>query len=184
MNAKGQRFLVDTDSAQFRHALAEIREELDDHRQAINENTDEVQANHAYLAALEEKLDKLHARVEELILLVTGKKDEKTYAIAPLTKREKEVFQALYVLGEAQPWVGYAPLARRLCTTEQLVAGFLTNLVEKGVPILKKYDAGKAFVQLAQEFRQKQAKDVVIGMNSLLSHWMRPDEDCRRILRS
>lgn len=171
----GQQFLVDNDKAQFQRALEQVQEQLDDHRQAINENTEEIQANHAYLAGLEEKLDKLRATVEELILLLKGKKEEISYDVKPLTKREKEVFQALYLLGESVPWVSYSQLARKLCTTESLVSGFLTNLVEKGVPVLKKYDGNRAFVQLEQRFRQKQAKDVVIGLNSSLSNWMRRD---------
>jgi biotin operon repressor len=176
VKAEKQAVLVDSDRVSFQQVLQQVQEELDDHRQAINENTDEVQANHSYLMALEEKLDKLHARVEELILLVAGKREEQKLEVKPLTPREKEVFQALYIVGETQPWVSYAQLARKLCITENLVSGFITNLVEKGVPVLKKYDAGKAFVQLEPKFRQKQAKEVVIGLNSLLSNWIRPSE--------
>lgn len=153
-----------------------LREELDDHRAAINENTNELQANHEYIHSVEEKLDKLHARIEELFLLFEGKKAEPKVEILPLTKREQEVFQALYIVGEGIPFVSYKQLARKLNSSEALVSGFITNLIEKGVPILKKYDAGAAFVQLEPKFRQKQAKDAVIGLNSLLSHWMQAPE--------
>lgn len=89
-----------------------------------------------------------------------------------MTKREQEVFQALYIVGEGIPFVSYRQLARKLNISEALISGFITNLIEKGVPVLKKYDDGQAFVQLELKFRQKQAKEVVIGLNSLLSHWM------------
>lgn len=171
MKAK-QSLLVDKESTQVREVLEQVQEELEDHRQSINENTDELQSNYAYLASLENKIDKLHATVEELILIVKGKKEEKKYDIKPLTKREKEVFQALYILGETKAWVSYRELARKLCTTDSLVAGFITNLVEKGVPIKKKHDSKKVFVQFEILFREKQAKNVVIGLNSLLSHWI------------
>ena len=92
--------------------------------------------------------------------------------IQPLTKKEQEVFQALYVVGEGVPFVSYKQLARKLGWSEALISGFVTNLIEKGVPVVKKYDAGQAFVQLEPKFRQKQAKEVVIGLNSLLSHWI------------
>lgn len=177
MKVAQQKFLVDNETSKFKGALDQIQEELEDHRHAINENTDEMQANYAHLAVLEEKMDKLHAKVEELILLVQGKQEEKKPEIKQLTKREKEVFQAIYILGEGKPWVSYKQIARRLCTTDQLISGFVTNLIEKGVPIKKKRDSGMIFVQLDAVFRQRQAKDVVIGLNSLLSHWIRPDQN-------
>jgi biotin operon repressor len=168
-----QARLVDQTAAEVTQSILEsVREELDDHRSAINENTNELQANHEYIRSVDEKLDKLQARIEELFLLVTGKTGEAKVEIQPLTKREQEVFQALYVVGEGVPFVSYKQLARKLGASEALMSGFITNLVEKGVPVLKKYDSGLAFVQLEPKFRQKQAKDVVIGLNSLLSHWM------------
>lgn len=171
-----QSVLVHSDEAGSELAMNSIfdalREELDDHRAAINENTNELQANHEYVRSVEEKLDKLHARIEELFLLVEGKKAEQKVEIQPLTKREQEVFQALYIVGEGIPFVSYRQLSKKLGISEALISGFITNLVEKGVPILKKYDSGLAFVQLEPLFRQKQAKEVVIGLNSLLSHWM------------
>lgn len=164
--------LVQNTAAEAMQDIVEgIRDELDDHRTAINENTNELQANHEYIRSVDEKLDKLHARIEELFLLL-GKSSETTLDIQPLTKKEQEVFQALYVVGEGVPYVSYKQLARKLGTSEALISGFITNLIEKGVPVVKKYDSGQAFVQLEQKFRQKQAKEVVIGLNSLLSHWM------------
>ncbi len=180
-----QALLVHSDDAGARLAMNSIfdalREELDDHRAAINENTNEIQANHEYIRSVEEKLDKLHARIEELFLLVEGKKAEHKVEIQPLTKREQEVFQALYIVGESIPFVSYKQLARKLGTSEALVSGFVTNLIEKGVPIIKKYDGGHAFVQLEPKFRQKQAKEVVIGLNSLLSHWMQAPQDSQAV---
>lgn len=162
--------------------LEGIREELDDHRAAINENTNELQSNHEYILAVEEKLDKLQARVEELFLLVTGKSSELKVEIKPLTKREQDVFQALYIVGEGIPFVSYKQLARKLGISENLISGVMTSLVSKGIPITKKYDSGEAFVQLEPRFRQKQAKDVIIGLNSLLSHWLQaPSEHQQKL---
>ncbi|MEM2916451.1 MAG: hypothetical protein QXT19_03795 [Candidatus Woesearchaeota archaeon] len=179
MKAK-QTVLMHSDDAGAQLAMNSIfdalREELDDHRAAINENTNEIQANHEYIRSVEEKLDKLHARIEELFLLVEGKKKEQKVEIQPLTRREQEVFQALYIIGEGVSFVSYKQLARKLGSSEALISGLVTNLIEKGVPIIKKYDGGHAFVQLEPNFRQKQAKEVVIGLNSLLSHWMQASQ--------
>ena len=174
MKAKQTVLQTDSHGAQLaiQGILESMREELDDHREAINENTNELQANHEYIHSVEEKLDKIQARLEELFLIVGGKPAEQKVEIQPLTKREQEVFQALYIVGESIPYVSYKQLARKLGISDALISGFVTNLIEKGVPIVKKYDDGQAFVQLDPRFRQKQAKEVVIGLNSLLSHWI------------
>jgi biotin operon repressor len=171
MKQKQSMLVENTASEAVQSILEGIREELDDHREAINENTNELQSNHEYIRSVDEKLDKLHARIEELFLLL-GKSTETKVQIQPLTKKEQEVFQALYLIGEGVPFVSYKQLARKLGSSEALISGFITNIVEKGVPVLKKYDSGQAFVQLEPKFRQKQAKEVVIGLNSLLSHWL------------
>ncbi len=90
----------------------------------------------------------------------------------PLTNREKEVFMAIYSLGEMQPCMSYKQLAKKLCTSESLVASYITNIIEKGVPIVKKYDAGIAYIKLDDLFRQVQAKENLVGVNTVLSYWM------------
>lgn len=156
----------------FREVIGGVRDELDEHRGAINDNTDEIQANFAYLCELDKKIEKLAARLDELYLAVSGSKVQKEFKIAPLTNREKEVFMALYALGEVQPFVSYKQLARRLSSTESLVAAYLTNLIEKGIPIIKKYDDGLAYVKLDDLFRQLQAKQNLVGVNTVLSYWL------------
>lgn len=167
-----QQVLLDSPQVFVQQIIDEVKEELDEHRVAINENTDEIQGNFAFLCELDKKLNLLAARFDELATLVKGKKEQKSFKISPLTAREKEVFMALYTLGELQPFVSYKQLARRLCTTDAVVASFITNLIEKGVPVIKKYDNNIAYLKLEDQFRQRQAKENLVGVNTLLSYWM------------
>lgn len=153
--------------------LEAFREELDDHREAINETTNEVQTTNTYLDAVNDKLDKMASRLDELTLLVKGKKEERKISFSPLTKREKEVFQTLFTLCEFAPYATYREIARKLCITETLAAQYVTNIVEKGIPVLKKYHEGKVYLKLDSTFRDLQAKENVVGLNSLLSNWVR-----------
>ena len=120
-------------------------------------------AIHAFKAAL--FLDELH-------LAVNGGKAKKEFKITPLTNKEKEVFMALYSLGEVQPFVSYRQIAKKVRSSENLVASYITNLIEKGVPIIKKYDGGIAYIKLDDLFRQVQAKENLVGVNTVLSYWM------------
>lgn len=155
----------------FKQVVEEVKAELDEHRASINDNTDEIQSNFSYLCELDKKIEMIAERLDELYLAVRGAKEEKKFKIASLTSREKEVFMALYALGEVQPFVSYKQMARKLCVTDSLVASYITNLVEKGVPIIKKYDGGIAYIKLDVDFRQLQAKENVVGVNTLLSYW-------------
>ncbi|MCI0557901.1 MAG: hypothetical protein MN733_05355 [Nitrososphaera sp.] len=171
-----QEVLLSSDAPvrqQISTVLECMREELDDHRLAINENTDELTAANEFVSELSKRLDKLTERVDELTLLLKGQKEEKQFSVQPLTNREKEIFHALYVLTESQPYASYEQIARKTCTTKGIVMDTLTSIALKGVPILKKLDGTTVFLKLDQDFRQVQAKQNIIGLNSLLTSWIR-----------
>jgi len=156
----------------FKEVISSLKEELDDHRLSINDNTDEIQSSFALLCELDKKIEKIAERLDELHLAVNGGKAKKEFKITPLTNKEKEVFMALYSLGEVQPFVSYRQIAKKVRSSENLVASYITNLIEKGVPIIKKYDGGIAYIKLDDLFRQVQAKENLVGVNTVLSYWM------------
>ena len=170
-----QELLLSSDAPELRQQISTVlecmREELDDHRLAINENTDELVATNEFMNELGRRLDKLTERVDELTLLIKGQKEEKQFSIQPLTGKEKEIFHALYVLTESQPYASYEQVARKTLLTKGIVMDQITSMIQKGVPVLKKLDGTKVFLKLDQEFRQLQAKKNVIGLNALLTSW-------------
>src|SRR3989338_517590 len=92
----------------LKHLLAQLREELDEHRTAINENTDEIQSNYAYIQELGNKIDQLAQRFEHMEALLQNQ--SKHSITQPLTYEEKQVFLALYT--EETP-LSHAALAQR-----------------------------------------------------------------------
>ncbi|MEK6828081.1 MAG: hypothetical protein AABX78_01910, partial [Nanoarchaeota archaeon] len=50
----------------LRHEFIKIKQEFEEHLQAINENTNEISANYEYICELESKLDKLSERVDQI----------------------------------------------------------------------------------------------------------------------
>lgn len=154
-------------------ALQQVKEELEDHLNAINENTDEIQCNYDLLRQLNAKIDKLTERLDLLQSIITNEnvEQEKDFTISPLTKKEKSVFQALYELAHEKESVTYEELARRACMTDQLVAQYIKNLIEKGVPVWKKHAAGKVHLTLDPDFVLEQAENNVVGVTIPLTHW-------------
>lgn len=158
-------------------SFEQVKEQFEDHLETINENTNEIQSNFEYLCELDMKIDKLSEKIDELnnlIRLQRGENTEKkTFSLKPLTKKEKEVFYALYILTEQRKYTTYKEISRRACYSNDLIAAYITNLIEKGVPVIKKYSNRIVYLSLDQEFRQLQAKENIVGVNTLLTHWVR-----------
>lgn len=149
----------------FKASLSGIRDEFEDHLQAINENTSEIQENYSYMCELDNKIAKLNERIDEvhsILSKITGKKTlkkSKFEDIDPLTSMEKNVFMNLYT--EAVP-VSFATLAKKMQMPITLVRQYVTNLLEKGVPVQKVYKNTIPHVLLDQRFKNLQAKKNIL----------------------
>lgn len=163
-----------TIQAEFQPVLAKIRAELDEHLLSINENTDEVNQNFAYLEVMNHKIDFLAQRLDKMAMLLqdTPVADEKTYTLSRLTTKEKTVFSALYKLLTGGKDATYQAMSKELAMPQSLVSAYITNLMEKGVPIIKKRVGKHIELSLERGFQEEQAKKNIVGVNTLLTHWL------------
>jgi hypothetical protein len=149
----------------LKSALNQVYDEFEDHLEAINENTSEIQENYAYFCELDNKIAKLNDRIDEIhniLSKLTGKKVRKIASfddIDPLTSDEKNVFMNLYT--EAVP-VSYADLAKKMQMPIPLVREYVTHLLEKGVPVQKTYKNTIPHILLDPRFKNLQAKTNIL----------------------
>lgn len=141
--------------------LTSTREEFEDHLEAINENTNEIQSNYEFLCDLDSKIEKLNERIDKIQFLLEGKKDN-SYEIMPLTKREQEIFLVLYT---SDNFLSYSDIAKRTTLTFSLVQAYISNIIAKGIPIMKKYIDNKAFLYLDPAFKARQAKENLVKID-------------------
>ena len=145
--------------------VAEIHEEFEEHLEAINENTSEIQSNYESMSEIDCKITKVNERIDEIYTILsklTGKKLNKAAKyedIDPLTTMEKNVFLNLYT--EQQP-VTYAELAKKMNMSISLARQYIINLLEKGIPIQKKYLKQRPYIYLDQKFKNLQAKKNIL----------------------
>lgn len=151
--------------------LSQFREELDDHREAINENTTELQCNYDLVQELYKKMDKISERLDELTLLVKGSKEQKKFSFSPLTEKEKNVFSALYNSTESGNSVSYRQISKITGLPEQLVSSYVASMIEKGIPFLKRYSGAVVFLKIDEDFRREQTKKNIVGINTTLNYW-------------
>ncbi len=149
--------------------MAEVKDELNQYLVDINENTTEIQANFEFLCDINGKIDKLCERLEKLELFLNktvGFEINSTKEFSPkkLTKKEQEIFLYLYTLEEKKGTVTYRDIARSAGLSEELVSSYMTNLIEKHVPVVKHYVHGVPHFRLDKRFKQQQAKKNILGL--------------------
>ncbi len=152
----------------FEATLKGVREEFDDHLESINDNTNEIQANYEYISKIDERMERMENRLEQLeswMSRLTGipiaEEEEKRIF---LTEKEKKVFLILYTASEDER-ITYGRIAEDLGENEFLIRGYITNILEKGVPVQKRYFERQVYLSLDRDFKEKQAKSNILGIS-------------------
>jgi len=161
----------------LKKAFNRIKEEFEEHLGSINENTNEIQANYEYLCNVDSKIDKLNEKIEDLQLFINrlvakddkNHNEEQVYNHIFLTTKEKEVFLALYTMAEEKGPITYKVIARRIGLTEFMVRDYIINLIEKGIPVIKKYVNQEVYLDIDQKFRHMQAKENLVDINESMA---------------
>ncbi|MFW5991251.1 MAG: hypothetical protein ACOCZQ_02725 [Nanoarchaeota archaeon] len=151
--------------SKIKDAFSRVKEELNEHRECLNQNTNEIQANYEYLCRLENKIDKLTERVDELSLFFEQNmqnNEEDKYCVSTLTRKEQEVFMAIYMQEEGAT---YAQVARKTGLTENMVVCYVTNLIAKNVPLIKRYLSNGVLLYLDNDFRRMQAEKNILKIS-------------------
>lgn len=144
----------------FRKNLASIRQELSEHLSAINENTGELQSFFDYLQEIEQKLDKLSQRLDQLQLQSNFPK-EKPY-IAPLNTTEKKLFLTFYTEGNP---LSCLELSQKSGVPLSIIREFLTSLSQKGIPLTRAFLNNQTCYQIDPQFKEWQAKENIINLS-------------------
>ncbi len=152
----------------FEATLKGVREEFDDHLESINDNTNEIQANYEYISKIDERMERMEKRLSQLeswMARLTGvpiaEEEEKRIF---LTEKEKKVFLILYTASE-EDRITYEKISEDLGENEFLIRGYVTNMLEKGVPVQKRYFERKVYLSLDKDFKEKQAKSNLLGIS-------------------
>ena len=154
---------------QLKRAFNKIKEEFTHHLEGINDNGNEIQANFEYLTELDARIDKLSSRLEHVEIFLKKIDDSfkiaeesDGYTIQPLSVNEKRIFVIIY---SSQKPLPYSDIANALSLPESLIRSYLTNIIEKGIPIVKKYVNGKPVISLDEEFKKLQKQRNIVKLS-------------------
>ena len=151
----------------IKEAFNKLREEMDDHLLAINENTNEISSQYEYICELENKIEKLTERVEQIQMHAYGGIHFKNHFKSEpnLSKTEKEVFTVLYTMEEEKGSVTFTDIATQLDIDESEISNCISSMVEKGVPITNKLIDNHPYFNIDRDFKIMQAKENLLKIN-------------------
>ena len=142
-------------------AVKQIRDELDDHLDTINQNTEELSSAYQYIAELEGKIEKLSERLDEITY--SGAAQELIGGMEiDLSLKEQEIFSCLYHYPQG---LTVEQVTRLTGFTQPVINTVIDTLGEKGVPVHKHITGlGKSF-QLEHKFRDLQARKQLVTVH-------------------
>jgi hypothetical protein len=152
-------------------AFTQVKEELSDHLDTINQNTAEFEVVSQRMDQLEGMIEKLAERLDVLSAPKVMQKEE----TIKLSLREQEFFLALYTSTESY---SASEFARYLSLTEELVHALAHKLINKGIPVLKETDEiGRLCYHLDNDFKELQAKQNMIPVDARVLEQFSQKED-------
>ncbi|HLD00521.1 MAG TPA: hypothetical protein VJC39_02150 [Candidatus Nanoarchaeia archaeon] len=141
----------------MKHEIEQIKDILEEHLAAINENTAEIQSLFDYLHSLDVKVDKM---IQRLDLMQINQPFERN--ISPLNQNEKKVFLVLYT---AESPLNVSEVAARSFIQEAIAQEILTSLISKGIPMIRSYFNSQLFLKLDPQFKELQAKENLLNLS-------------------
>jgi len=135
----------------LRAAFSKVKEEFEEHLQAINENTDEINASHDALGELDGKMEKLNARIDTIHMMFQQLLLQ-TRVSVELGLAEQRVFSLLYL----HPYVPLIEMGVKTSLSQNEVEDILTSLADKGVVIVRRVKDGETYLKLDDDFRRLQ----------------------------
>lgn len=146
-----------------------VREEFEDHLDAINENTNEIQSHIDYIEEIDSKIKKLNEKIEELQMMVNQIANNSHFC---LTKNEQMIFLVLYSIEETP--LSYSDIARKLNMTELSVKAHIYSLINKGIPIVSRIINGMPYFKLEKQFKERQEKEHLVKISSSILEQLKP----------
>lgn len=158
------------DGFELKEALNSVKTELDGHLEAINQNTSEIQTSYECVNEVNDKLEKLTERIEAIEIFLQKYSNftaiEKSFEVKPLTKTEQQVFLIIYALEDEKGLVSCADIIKKTDLPGYVVSEYISRLIEKGIPLMKKYINSAPYIKLNPEFKRLQAKENILCIDT------------------
>lgn len=165
---------LDNIEKETKKAFFKVKKEFEEHLEAINENTNEIQSNYELMLKLEARIDKIENTLAEINRFIKQFKSQNVYfldeqetnsfTVLPLTEEEKKVFKTLYELEAEGVKITYSKVAELIGISTSLAREYVASMIEKGVPIIKHYLDQKVYINIEPKFKELQTKQNIVSL--------------------
>lgn len=145
----------------LRISFSKIKDEFEDHLDAINQNTEEVSKFYDCIGEIDEKLDKINARIDTIHMMFRRVINHNTISV-DLNLDEQRAF---VLLNACPKYLSIEDLAYRVGLEEDQAYEVITAMTDKGIPMDRKRAEGKPCIKLDDEFKRLQARDKMIRIS-------------------
>lgn len=149
-------------------AFNKVKQELDEHLGAINENTNEIRENYDYVCELNARVDKLAEKIDEISFFLQELKSQKDLIVS-LSPHEQKVFLALYLEHSPLP---FFEIVKRTQLPAAMVERILNTLIEKNIPIVVQQDADIENYIMDSKFKERQARENIVQIDETITKSM------------
>ena len=147
MNMFGALKYNSTVETRIKNSFAAVKEEMEDHLVAINENTDELKAHSDFMNELDRKTELLNEKLESLQMMVMQAMG------SSLNENEKKI---LDVLSGSTSFLSCRDIAFSAGVSELFVKAHLFGMICKGVPLKEKAIDNQSFFMLERKTETRQ----------------------------
>jgi len=138
-----------------------IKEEFEDHLDAINENTEEIQMHHASLAEFNVKIEKLNEKVDQVSSMVKELISER--GNISLSLDEQKLFLVLYMNEEG--FISFDELVDRTHFNADYVRDLITVMLDKGVKLTREITEGTLYFKMNSYFKTRQIQENIVKID-------------------
>lgn len=142
-------------------SILKFKEEVEEHLEAINQNTNEIQALYDYLYELDSKIEKLTERLDEIQMMLSPSCSRDINDIK-LTTNEKDIFLIIY---SSENPISINDIAKKIGISPELVNSRITAMKLKGIPMLSQIVDGEEFVSLELRFKDLQSRNNILKIS-------------------
>ena len=156
----------------------EIREELDEHLDSINENTEEISIQNSAVCEIDNRLNKIEEKMDQMHFMFRQLMRNSLVSV-DLTKDEQKIFLVLYT---HDGFLSSEDVTSKSKVEVDTVEECLMALMDKGIPVEREIINKKVYFRMNSEFRLRQAKEQIVKIspeikcqfqNSLLKKFFR-----------
>ncbi|MBW2971762.1 hypothetical protein KY359_01875 [Candidatus Woesearchaeota archaeon] len=146
----------------FRCDVERIRQDLEEHFEAINANTNEQEIQNSFICEIDNRLNKVEEKVDELHFLLKQLVLRAKLSVE-LSKDEQRVFLILYT---HEKFMKPDEIGLKAFLEKELVEEALTSMMDKGLPFEREILDGAVYFRMNKDFKLRQAKESIIKIDA------------------